>query len=56
LPRAILLDALEGNVYGLLQTVNHGTADANLSVKIIALLDSGKISGTGAAVQLEKLA
>ncbi len=31
-------------------------AAANLSPKIIALLDSGKISSTGAAIQLEKLA
>lgn len=31
-------------------------AAANLSPKITALLDSGKISSTGAAVQLEKLA
>lgn len=30
-------------------------AAANLSPKITALLDSGKISGTGAAIQLEKL-
>ena len=32
------------------------TAAANLSQKVSALLDSGKISSTGAAVQLEKLA
>jgi len=30
-------------------------ATANLSPKITALLDAGKISGTGAAIQLEKL-
>ncbi|MBS1188821.1 MAG: ParB-like partition protein [Rhodocyclaceae bacterium] len=32
------------------------TAAANLSPKVTALLDSGKISSTGAAIQLEKLA
>ncbi|NTV68986.1 MAG: ParB/RepB/Spo0J family partition protein [Azonexaceae bacterium] len=32
------------------------TAAANLSEKVTALLDSGKISSTGAAVQLERLA
>lgn len=32
------------------------TAAANLSEKVSALLDSGKISSTGAAIQLEKLA
>lgn len=32
------------------------TAAANLSEKVSALLDSGKIASTGAAVQLEKLA
>ena len=32
------------------------TAAANLSEKVTALLDAGKISSTGAAVQLEKLA
>lgn len=38
--------------------LNQATAAAtvNLSPKITALLDAGKISGTGAAVQLEKLA
>lgn len=35
--------------------LNQATAAANLSPKITALLDSGKISSTGAAVQLEKL-
>lgn len=32
------------------------TAPANLSEKVSALLDSGKITGTGTAVQLDKLA
>lgn len=36
--------------------LNQATAAANLSTKVTALLDSGKISSTGAAVQLEKLA
>lgn len=36
--------------------LNQATAAANLSPKVTALLDSGKISSTGAAVQLEKLA
>lgn len=36
--------------------LNQATAAANLSPKVSALLDSGKISSTGAAVQLEKLA
>lgn len=36
--------------------LNQATAAANLSEKVTALLDSGKISSTGAAVQLEKLA
>lgn len=36
--------------------LNQATAAANLSEKVSALLDSGKISSTGAAVQLEKLA
>lgn len=35
--------------------LNQATAAANLSKKVSALLDSGKISGTGTAVQLEKL-
>jgi ParB family chromosome partitioning protein len=35
--------------------LNQATAAANLSVKVAALLDSGKISSAGAAVQLEKL-
>lgn len=35
--------------------LNQATAAANLSPKITALLDSGKISSTGAAIQLEKL-
>ena len=35
--------------------LNQATAAANLSAKVSALLDSGKISSTGAAVQLEKL-
>jgi ParB family chromosome partitioning protein len=35
--------------------LNQATAAANLSEKVTALLDSGKISSTGAAVQLEKL-
>ena len=36
--------------------LSQATAAANLSTKVTALLDSGKISSTGAAVQLEKLA
>lgn len=36
--------------------LSHATAAANLSEKVTALLDSGKISSTSAAVQLEKLA
>lgn len=36
--------------------LNQATAAAKLSPKVSALLDSGKISSTGAAVQLEKLA
>lgn len=36
--------------------LNQATAAANLSEKVSALLDSGKIASTGAAVQLEKLA
>ena len=36
--------------------LNQATAAANLSSKVSALLDAGKISSTGAAVQLEKLA
>jgi ParB family chromosome partitioning protein len=36
--------------------LSQATAAANLSEKVTALLDSGKISSTGAAVQLEKLA
>jgi ParB family chromosome partitioning protein len=36
--------------------LNQATAAANLSEQITALLDSGKISSAGAAVQLEKLA
>lgn len=36
--------------------LNQATAAANLSEKVTALLDSGKISSTSAAVQLEKLA
>lgn len=36
--------------------LNQATAAANLSSKVTALLDSGKISSTGAAIQLEKLA
>lgn len=36
--------------------LKQATAAANLSPKITALLDSGKISSTGAAIQLEKLA
>ena len=36
--------------------LNQATAAANLSAKVTALLDSGKISSAGAAVQLEKLA
>lgn len=42
---------------GTLSWLNQATAaaTANLSPKISALLDSGKISSTGAAIQLEKL-
>ena len=36
--------------------LSQATAAANLSEKVVALLDSGKISSTSAAVQLEKLA
>lgn len=36
--------------------LNQATAAAKLSAKVTALLDCGKISSTGAAVQLEKLA
>lgn len=36
--------------------LNQATAAANLSEKVSALLDSGKIASTGTAVQLEKLA
>ncbi len=36
--------------------LGQATAAANLSEKITALLDSGKIASTGAAVQLERLA
>lgn len=36
--------------------LNQATAAANLSPKVSALLDSGKISSTGTAIQLEKLA
>lgn len=36
--------------------LNQATAPAKLSEKVSALLESGKISSTGAAVQLEKLA
>ena len=36
--------------------LTQATAAANLSAKVTALLDSGKISSAGAAVQLEKLA
>ena len=36
--------------------LTQATAAAKLSAKVTALLDSGKISSTGAAVQLEKLA
>ena len=36
--------------------LSQATAAANLSEKVSALLDSGKISSTGTAVQLEKLA
>jgi ParB family chromosome partitioning protein len=36
--------------------LSQATAAANLSEKVTALLDSGKISSTGAAVQLEKIA
>lgn len=35
--------------------LSQATAAANLSEKVTALLDSGKIASTGAAVQLEKL-
>lgn len=35
--------------------LSQATAAANLSTKVSALLDSGKIASTGAAVQLEKL-
>lgn len=35
--------------------LNQATSAANLSPKITALLDSGKIASTGAAIQLEKL-
>ena len=43
---------------GTLSWLSQATAaaTANLSPKITALLDSGKISSTGAAIQLEKLA
>lgn len=42
---------------GTLSWLNQATAaaKANLSPKITALLDSGKLSSTGAAIQLEKL-
>lgn len=36
--------------------LNQATAAANLSEKVSALLDSGKIASTGTAVQLERLA
>jgi ParB family transcriptional regulator, chromosome partitioning protein len=36
--------------------LSQATAAANLSEKVVALLDAGKISSTGTAVQLEKLA
>ncbi|WP_153131618.1 ParB/RepB/Spo0J family partition protein [Dechloromonas hortensis] len=36
--------------------LSQATAAANLSPKVSALLDSGKIASTGAAIQLEKLA
>jgi len=36
--------------------LNQATAAANLSAKVTALLDSGKITSAGAAVQLERLA
>lgn len=36
--------------------LNQATAAANLSPKVAALLESGRIGGTGAAIQLEKLA
>ena len=36
--------------------LNQATAAANLSEKVTALLDAGKIASTGAALQLEKLA
>lgn len=36
--------------------LNQATAAANLSPKVTALLDSGKIASAGAAVQLERLA
>ena len=43
--------------FGRAQTwLVQATAAANLSEKVSALLDAGKISSTGAAVQLEKLA
>ena len=43
--------------FGRAQTwLTQATAAANLSEKVSALLDAGKISSTGAAVQLEKLA
>lgn len=46
-----------GQYFGRAPTwLNQATAAANLSEKVSALLDSGKISSTGAAVQLEKLA
>ena len=35
--------------------LNQATAAANLSAKVTALLDSGKVSSAGTAVQLEKL-
>lgn len=35
--------------------LNQATAAANLSPKVSALLDSGKIASTGTAIQLEKL-
>lgn len=43
--------------FGRLPTwLTQATAAANLSEKVTALLDSGKISSTSAAIQLEKLA
>lgn len=36
--------------------LNQATAAANLSPKVAALLESGRIGGTGAAIQLERLA